>query len=390
MARVLCVGAFVLAASLFSAPVAAQDTATDIVRFLVTNRAVQTGDFARDQAAAEAASEAITRALLLNLASVPLASSSSGFLYRFNPQLGTMERATESFGGFFVERALTAGAGSGSFGVSGFTSSFDRLGALHLRDGSLVTSANQFRDEATPFDTESLTLRVRSNTFTVFGSYGVTDRLEVGAALPLVQLAIDGQRSNVYRGASSVQATGDASVSGIGDIAVRAKYRLLATTSGALAAAAEVRLPTGDEANLLGAGAMTYRFLGIASYENGPLSLHGNGGMAVGGISNEVNFSGAASYAVQQRVTVSGEVLLRRVSELSDLRLVAEGHPTIGGVDTLRLQAGTGGTTLANAVAGVKWNVSRALVLGGHITIPLARRGLTAPLTPTIALEYAF
>ena len=105
-----------------------------------------------------------------------------------NPDLGTVERATESFGGFFVERALGTGRGRASFGVSGSTSSFDKLDKLELRDGTLITVANRFRDEAAPFDTESLTLKLRSNTMTVFGSLGVSDRLEIGGAVPLVSL----------------------------------------------------------------------------------------------------------------------------------------------------------------------------------------------------------
>ena len=94
----------------------AQQTVSDVVGFLVTNQAVVTADFEKDLAAAEAARDTISRALLVDLASVPLATASSGFLYRLNPQLGTVERATESFGGFFVERALTAGRGRASFG----------------------------------------------------------------------------------------------------------------------------------------------------------------------------------------------------------------------------------------------------------------------------------
>lgn len=383
-----CIAAVVLFGT--AAPASAQDTVAGIVNFLVTNRGVQTGDFERDRAAAEAASAAIARALLVNLTSVPLASSSSGFLYRLNPQLGTMERATENFGGFFVERALTPGEGRASFGVSAFTSAFDRLGDLQLRDGSMVTTANRFRDETNPFDTESLTLRVRTNTLTVFGSYGVTDEFEVGAAVPFVQLTIDGQRVNVYRGQPSVQASGEATATGIGDAAVRAKYTVFSSPSAALAAAAEVRLPTGDETNLLGAGAAAYRFLGIGSFESGRVTLHGNGGFVFGGISDEVNVAGGVSYALQPRVTLSGEAMFRRVSELGDLQLSAERHPTIAGVDTQRLVAGTAGATLANAVVGVKWNVGRALVLGGHVAFPLVRRGLTAPVTPTLALEYAF
>jgi hypothetical protein len=367
-----------------------QQTVADILDFLVTNQAVQTGDFERDRAAAEAARDAISRALLVNLTSVPLGSSSSGFLYRLNSQLGTMERATQSFGSFFVERALTPGEGQVSLGVSAFTAGFDRLGDLQLRDGSLITVANQFRDETAPFDTEALTLRVRSSTLTIFGSVGVTDRLELGAALPLIQLSLEGQRVNVYRGDPFLQALGEASASGVGDAAVRAKYTIAQSGGGAFAAAAEVRLPTGDSENLLGAGATSYRFLAIGALESGRLTLHGNGGIVVGGVSDEVNVAGAAAFAVQPRVTVSGEVLMRRVSELHDLQLASEPHPRIAGVDTLRLTPGDTATTLATAVAGIKWNLSGTLVLGGHVAFPLVRRGLTAPITPTLALEYSF
>jgi len=368
----------------------AQQTVSDIIDFLVTNQAVQTGDFERDRAAAEAARDAIARALLVNLTSVPLASSSSGFLYRLNQQLGTMERTTQSFGSFFVERALTAGSGRASFGVSAVTSSFDRLGDLPLREGTLTTVANQFRDESAPFDTEALTLRMRSSTLTVFGSVGITNRFEVGAALPLIHLSVEGQRLNVYRDQPFLQASGNATADGVGDAAVRAKYTLAQASTAALAAAAEVRLPTGDDGNLLGAGATAYRFLGIGSIETGRLTLHGNGGIVFGGVSDEVNFAGAAAFAVRPRVTVSGEVLFRRVDELHDLRLTSERHPTILGVETLRLTPGESATTLANAVAGVKWNAGGTLVVGGYVAFPLVRRGLTAPITPTLALEYSF
>ena len=365
-------------------------TVTGIIDFLVTNQAVQTGDFERDRAAAEAARDAITRALLVNLTSVPLASASSGFVYRLNPQLGTMERATESFGSFFVERALTAAQEQVAFGVSVATSSFDRLGDLELRDGSLVTIANQFRDEAAPFDTEALTLRLRSSTLTLFGSVGVTDRFELGAALPLISLSVEGERLNVYRDEPFLQASGEASASGLGDAALRAKYTLARGATGAVAAAAEIRLPTGNADNLLGAGAATYRFLGIGSFESGRLTVNGNGGLVFGGVSDEVNLAGAAAYAVGPRVTVGGEVLVRRVADLRDLSLVAEPHPSVSGLDTLRLAPGESAMTLTRAIAGFKWNVNHTLVLGAHVAFPLARRGLTAPITPTIGLEYSF
>jgi hypothetical protein len=356
----------------------------------MTNQAVPTADVERDRAAAEAARDTISRALVVNLTSVPIATSSSGFLYRLNPQLGTVERATESFGGFFIERALTSGRGHKSFGVSTTTSAFDRLDGRNLRDGSLVTLANRFRDEAAPFETDTLTLRIRTSTLTLFGSFGVTDRLELGAAVPFVRLTLQGERVAVHRGTTSLQASGDATASGIADVAIRGKYTIVAGRSGGVAAAAEVRFPTGDDRNLLGTGSTSYRLAGIGSFEQGRLSLHGNAAILRGGISAEWSADGAISVAVRPRLTLSAEVLTRRLSELHDMALVAAPHPEIQGADTLRLSAGTSATTLSQAVTGLKWNITGTVVLGGHVAWALAHRGLTTPATPTLALEYAF
>jgi hypothetical protein len=130
--------------------------------------------------------------------------------------------------------------------------------------------------------------------------------------------------------------------------------------------------------------------MGIGSYEQGRVSLHGNASLIRGGVSDEFTWAGAASVAASPRVTIAGEVLARHVTDLHDIDLVVAPHPTIAGVDTLRLAAGETATTLANAVAGVKWNITGMLVLGGHVAFPLLKHGLTAGITPTFGLEYAF
>src|SRR5262245_13472969 len=370
--------------------VAAQQTVNDVVGFLVTNQAIRTGDLPKDHAAAEAARDAIAKSLLLNLTSMPLATASSGFLYRLNPELGTVERATESFGGFFVERALTPGNGHASFGISTSTASFDRFNGRNLRDGALVTVANQFRDEASPYDTESLILHLRSSVMTLFGSVGISNRIEIGAALPLVKLTLDGRRLNVYRGATLVQATGNATASGLADVALRGKVNLVANRSGGVAVAGEIRLPAGDATNLLGAGKASYRLVGIGSLEGGPVGLHGNVSNLTGGIPSEYYFAGALSVAVHPRLTLSGETLVRRVTDLHALELVSAPHPILVGVETFRLAPGVDPETLALVVTGFKWNVARTVVIGGQLNWSLVHRGLTAPLTPTLAFEYAF
>ena len=130
-------------------------TVREIVDLLVTNQSVQTGDFVKDRAAADAASAALGQALLVSLATLPTSASSAGFTYRFNPSLGTLERTTNSFGPSFVERAVTSGKGRVAFGTTWQYASFTRLDDRHLQDEGLVTTANRFLDEARSRSTSS-------------------------------------------------------------------------------------------------------------------------------------------------------------------------------------------------------------------------------------------
>ena len=108
---------------------------SDVLSFLLTNRAVQTDDFERDAAAAAATRDTVTTLLASELATLPPSLSSSGFSYRFNSMLGTAERASMSFGSFFTERSLTSGQGQAALGVNLRTASYRRLDGRDLDDG---------------------------------------------------------------------------------------------------------------------------------------------------------------------------------------------------------------------------------------------------------------
>jgi hypothetical protein len=379
-----------LNAVLVAIPAAAQQTPADVIGFLVTNQSVRTDAFEKDQAAAAATRDTIIRALQINLATVPIATSSSGFVYRLDPELGTATRVSESFGTFFVERATTSGEGRVSFGASGSAAAYDRLDGLNLRDGSLLTTDNRFGDEPAPFDTEALTLKIRTSTLTLYGSVGVTDRLEIGGALPFVQLDLEGSRLNVYRGQSFVQASGAASASGVADAAVRAKYLIVGSQRGGFAAAGELRLPTGNEAHLLGAGKAALRVMGIGSFEGARAGVHGNVAVVRGGVSDEIDGSGGVTFAATPRLTVVGELLVRRLSDVRQIVTVSAPHPAIGGVFTDRLAPGESTSTLSRAVTGVKWNVHRTLVMTAEAAWRIGQAGLTAPFTPTFSIDYLF
>jgi hypothetical protein len=371
------------------ASTAAAQTVSDALTFLMTNQSVQTGDFQRDRSAAQATSDTISRAILANLATLPVASSSSGFLYRFNPELGTVERATQSFGPFFVERALTAGRHQASIGLTFQNLRFTSLDGRNLRDGSLMTTANQFVDESAPFDVDRLTLAIDARVATLYGNVGVTDRMEVGFAVPMVDLSLDGTRADTYRGRTFTQASATAHSIGFADIVARTKVTLFSEDGAGVATAVDVRLPTGRQEDLLGAGSTSMKMSAIGSLESGRLSSHANAGISVGGLARELSYGAAIAAAVTPRVTVIGEVIGRWIDGPGHITTLAATHPTLRQVETIRLMPDASGLNVITVVPGIKWNLSDTWVLAGNVSVPLTTGGLTTRFTPFVGVDYA-
>jgi len=378
-----------LVLTLTPARVSAQSV-SDVLSFLLTNRAVQTDDFQRDAAAAAATRDTVTTLLGAELATLPPSLSAAGFTYRFNPALGTAERASTSFGSFFTERSLTSGKGQATLGVNLRMTSYNRLDGRDLRDGAFLTTANQFRDEAQPFDVETLTLDIDTRVVRFTGTYGLTNRFDISAAVPLVQLSLNGTRVNTYRGTQVVQAVAEATSRGLGDVVVRGKYGLLNGPSNGLAVAGEVRLPTGREDDLLGAGTTSFSALLIGSSEHGAMGYHGNLSLSGGGLSNEMAYRGAVCFSASDRVTLVGELVGRRYGDVGRITEIRQPHATIANVDTIRLVPEDSSLSTAAVVVGAKWNVNGTWILSGHTQLPITDRGLRSGVVTLFGLDYAF
>ena len=373
-----------------AAPVSAQQPIADVLSFLLTNQAVPTGDFVKDAESSAVTREALTRLLLVELTTLPLNSSSAAFTYRPNAALGTIQRGSESFGAFFTERSLTAGRRRGSIGMTVQSVQFTNLDQYDLRDGSFLVTANQFRDEPQPFDVETLRLALASTTVTFAGNVGITDRLDLGVAVPIVRLTLEGSRVNTYRGARLLQATAVASTIGLADMAVRAKFRVSSSQSPtSLAVIGEVRLPTGRTEDLLGEGSASGGGLLTASWQPGRFSIDLNGGASGSTVRRASRYGAAISFSASPRVTLVSELVGRRIGDLGRLTPSRVRHPTIIGVDTLRLVVAPGSTSTAAIVAGAKWNLLGTWLLTGNVSIPATQRGLRSRFVVTVGLDYA-
>jgi hypothetical protein len=129
-------------------------------------------------------------------------------------------------------------------------------------------------------------------------------------------------------------------------------------TASGVAAAVDVRLPTGRERDLLGAGSTSLKLSGLGSIESGRFSTHGNAGISIGGLARELSYDGAVGISATPRVTVIGELPGRWVTAPVYLVPVSAPDPSLAGVETIRLMPGASSLNMVTLVPGVKCNLS--------------------------------
>jgi hypothetical protein len=361
------------------------------------------------------------QAILSQLTTFPLGSSSGGFTYSLDPSLGTWTRSTNSFGPAFAERALTIGRQKVNFGVNYQHSTYDTFEGRSLDDGSIkfylthlpvVPGGIFFEGDVIQ---TALRLNLTTNTVALFANYGVTNKLDVGVAVPIVSVDMTanidatvlrlatGPAStiHVFPNGTDKQTFSDAgSAKGIGDIVVRGKYRFVE----GLAAGLDLRLPTGDEANLLGTGATQATLLLIGSSTYNKLAPHFNLGYTFTGesgspffnLADEFHYTLGTEFASTPKLTVTADLLGRTLRDIGRLEeqkrtfhfVSAAGVAGSSSVDELAFQPGS--LNLLIAAAGVKYNVVGNLLISANVLFPLTKTGIRDRVTPVIGFDYAF
>jgi hypothetical protein len=399
----------------------------------------------------------------------PLGSSTGGLTYVFDESVGTFRRGSRSFGPSFSERALTIGRRKLSIGFNYQRTSYDTFEGQHLDDGSMkfylrhedcctlsggiLTGQPNGTRLNPPFEGDvieaALSLKATTHTTAGFANYGLTDHWDVGLAVPFVRVNLDAQvearilrlvtgaptlsalPAEVRRAALDVHTfdpnnpdatrivreSGEAA--GIGDVVLRTKYHFLRTAGGGLAAAADVRLPTGNEEDLLGAGGAQAKLLLVASTERGRFAQHANvgytaaegtvaggvAGLASASLPDEINFSGGIEFVASPRVTVMGDLIGRTLRGAGRLDVVGkmfqyrQFDPQTAAVLPASIPASisldefaprTGDLTLLLGTGGVKFNPTGNLLISGSVLFPLTDAGLRSRLTTVVGVDYAF
>ncbi len=387
--RALSLSLSVLCVLTAARPAAAQSLVTQLGTLLTEQRPTAPA-FVPDTTAAAATAATVAGLLSVELSTLPLATSSGGFVYRLNPSLGLVERASDGFGPFFSERLLRNGRRQTSIGLNLQTAHFSSLQGANLAAGTFPTNAARLTGAARAFSVDTLSLALDSRSVTGSVSYGVTDRLAVAAAIPILHVRFSGRRERTVNGQTTLMSAHAGSTTGLGDVLVQGRYVLAGESARGVSVGTDARLPTGRAEDLRGSGHAALRLVGIGSWEAHQLALHGNAGVGVGGASREVFWSTATTFAATPRVSVIAEIMGRRLSALRLVQDVYEPHPLVAGVETMRwLPAGAGVHTLF-VVTGAKWNPVSTWLVNPNVLIRVTDAGLRARVAPAVSLDYVF
>ncbi len=339
----------------------------------------------------------------LEISTAPLGSSAGGFTFTFDPVSRTFSRAAPSFGPSFSERAVTAGAGRASLGFNYIRASYDSLEGRNLRGGALQTISLRDSSGRAQLVGEA-DLSITSETLVLFTNIALNDRLDVGLAVPYVRLNIRGQHVMDLE-----KVAGQGSASGIGDIALRAKLRLVEQPGGGVAIGLDTRLPTGDKEALLGGGVTRTLVSGIWSGTIGAFAPHASAGFEywanpflvrdpltgtnVPAGRHAFTYEAGVEWAASDRVTFNTEVLGRWLRDGARLQYVPvevrPGNP-FGIASALVASALPSGLHQTSLAGGVKWNAGGSVLVTASVLVPLRQAGLRDRFTPVIGFDWGF
>lgn len=400
------------------------------------------------------------------LLSFPLGSSSGGFSFTTSSVTGEVSPSSETFGPAFAERAITIGRGQTNIGFAFRSTSYDSFEGVPLDTGELSfirqhndcclapgnpTLPTNFTPE---FERDllqsNLSLDISTRASVFFLTHGVSDTLEIGVAVPLVNVEVDARvdgrihrtassanpRIHSFDGSGAERATflESGSSNGLGDISLRAKYNFLRGDTTAFAAGLDLRLPTGDKDDLLGTGATQAQMLFIYSGEYGRVSPHVNigytlssgesslaasevdvdeaehrveqitGGLPVAGVDltfpDEFTYTFGVNVAAHSHVTLGFDIKGRTLLDVSRFELRDNVYPNraagtlptapFTALQEFSLRDETGSLHLVLGVIGAKFNIANTLLLNANVLFPMSDGGLKPKPTLVFGLDYVF
>jgi len=369
----------------------------------------------------------LVEAIGSNVANTPIGSTSGGVTFRFEG--GIPVKTSTSAGPIFAERATTLGRGRVLAGASHSAFRFTSLRGVPLSNVQLAFTHQNvdfagcdsvYHDSCKKMGVPALendvidvnlALDISVRVTSLYVTYGVTDRLDVSAVVPVVSTSLSGDSfaqvvpfggptaAHFFAGTPSnpvLSATRNVhgSATGLGDVALRAKLHVGDSPRASLALLAESRFATGSADDLLGSGTFAARALAVLTGRAGDISPHANVGYLFrsGGRQNDAVLATAGfDERVTDQVTLAADVVSELQVGTSKLALpppVTYDAPFRRTVTPTSIPNER--DDIVNGSFGFKVMPRRDITLVINALLPINRGGLRADRTFTAGAEVTF
>ena len=359
----------------------------------------------------------LENAITTTLGNIPIGGTSSGAVFSFDAN-GVPIVSAGSTGPIFGERAQTLGRGHLVVGVNATSLSFASIRGVPLNNISLnLTHQNidpqnggKLGNPVFEYDYINITtdMSLSMLAYSAYISYGIANHVDLSVAVPVVHLTFNGTSigtihqntpgpANHYWSGNPLApklvdtTRSGGNVTGVGDMSVRLKANVYQSATTGIGFLADLRLPTGDQNNLLGTGTISWRALMIASTRLSFVEPHVNVGYEYQNANTE---TGAALTTVgldarlAPPVTFAGEIIGRWA--------VGPNVPLPGPtsyIDGSVVQR----TTFPNqrddnidGSTGLKIGFGKGFTVLGNVIFPIQDHGVKANIIWTAGLERSF
>ncbi len=356
----------------------------------------------------------LTNAMTNSVANVPLGATSSGTTFSFDAA-GLPVATAQSTGPILGERSQTLGRGRGLISGKFSRSVFSSLRGVPLSDLQMTLTHEDeapagLGDPAFERDTIHIATSLDANVsvFALAGTWGLTNNVDIGIAIPFVNLSVGGQSIGTivpttgavvhfFKGTPTAPQLVDTAASstqqsGIGDISLRAKFNLVQSPIGGAAFLTDVRLPTGKKDNMLGTGETMVSSTFITSLNFKQFTPHVNIGYLyrAGDDQNSSVISAVGFDAlIAAPFTLAADVVGNWPVGTEKLRLP---KPVVfqDGTVVERTNIPEGTDNVIAAGVGVKYLLGGGFTGVGNVLFPMSEGGMRPKATWTIGLERNF
>jgi hypothetical protein len=339
---------------------------------------------------------------------LPLATPASGFIYTFDKSVSVYTSAQESFGPLLAERAETIGPHKIYFAFTYQRFDFSEIDGNDFKRLPILFYYPSPNSATVVTATENR-LDAHVDQYVVFGTLGLTDRIDLSLALPINNISMSlNTRGTEYATQSSAMTSFTeyvpGSANGVGDFTLSAKGTLLKYEKFGVALGMDLRFPTGDEANFLGSGAY-----GIKPYlvfsRRGRIAPHLNAGYQWNGFSDLATdqngkhhlpgyfgYAAGADIGVTKRLTLVGDLAGQYFFDAPQVSSPENVTATVNNQkDSFSsIVLVNGSYKVNNLGVGLKANPWRHLLISANALVKLDEGGVRARVVPLVGISYSF